>query len=264
MAMRALIEALGARVVQAIERFGFGVSLLFESIYWLIVGPRYKQRVHLWQIAEEFRKIGVNATFIVNGLSVVVGMMLAIQLLYALSDFGAESQVLLAIAKSVTREFSPLITGIIVAGRSGAALAAKIGSQVVNQEVDALKVMGIVPVRFLVLPPLIAMVLALPMLIILADISGIFGGALFSVGKMDMTLAAYMKASLDVLVLSDVMQGLIKSVVFAVIIALVGATMGLQVKGGAEGVGRATTQAVVISITLIVITDMIFSYFLTQ
>ncbi len=262
--MKTLIEAIGQRVTQAVERFGFGVSLFFECFYWLLAGSRYRQRVHLWQIAEEFRKIGVNATLIVNGLSMVVGMMLSIQLLYALSDFGAESQVLLAIAKSVTREFSPLITGIIVAGRSGAALAAKLGSQVVNQEVDALKAMGIVPVRFLVLPPLIAMVLALPMLIMLANISGIFGGALFSVAKMDMSLGAYMKTSLDVLVLGDIMQGLIKSVVFAVIIALVGATMGLHVKGGAEGVGRATTQTVVISITFIVITDMIFSYFLTQ
>jgi phospholipid/cholesterol/gamma-HCH transport system permease protein len=258
------IESLGMWSYQAIERLGFAMRLFWDSFYWLFIGRRYKQRVRLSQVVEQVRVNGFDALPIVMALSFVVGMMLSIQLLYALSDFGAESQVLLAIAKSVTREFSPLITGVIVAGRSGAAIAARIGSQVVSQEIDALKVIGIVPVRYLVLPPLLGLMISMPLLIICADVMAIFGGALFSVSKLDMSISAYMLESFNVLVVGDVLQGLIKSVVFGIIIVLVGATTGFYVTGGAEGVGKATTSAVVISISFIVLADMIASYFLTQ
>ncbi len=258
------IETIGMWSYQAIERVGFAIRLFWDSFYWLIIGRRYKQKVRLRQIVEQIRVNGFDALPIVMALSFVVGMMLSIQLLYALSDFGAESQVLLAIAKSVTREFSPLITGVIVAGRSGAAIAARIGSQVVSQEVDALKVIGIVPVRYLVLPPLLGLMISMPLLIVCADVMAIFGGAIFSVQKLDMSISAYMLESFNVLIVGDVMQGLIKSVVFGVIIVLVGATTGFYVTGGAEGVGKATTSAVVISISFIVLADMIASYFLTQ
>ncbi len=249
---------------QAIERLGFAMRLFWDSFYWLIIGRRYKQKLRLRQVVEQVRVNGFDALPIVIALSFVVGMMLSIQLLYALSDFGAESQVLLAIAKSVTREFSPLITGVIVAGRSGAAIAARIGSQVVSQEIDALKVIGVVPVRYLVLPPLLGLMISMPLLIICADVMAILGGAIFSVQKLDMTISAYMLESFNVLIVGDVMQGLIKSVVFGIIIVLVGATTGFYVTGGAEGVGKATTSAVVISISFIVLADMIASYFLTQ
>ena len=262
--MKGLIEQTGMYMVQGIERIGFAIRLLLDSIYWLIFGRSYNQKLKLSQVAEQIRVIGFDALPIVLGLSLVVGVMLSIQLLYALSDFGAESQVLLAIAKSVTREFSPLIIGIIVAGRTGAALAAKIGSQVVSQEIDALRVMGVVPVRYLVLPPLLGLIISMPLLILCADFMAILGGALFSIASLDMSLSAYMKESFDVLAVNDISQGLVKSVVFGVIIALVGATTGFNVTGGAEGVGKATTTAVVASIAYIVIADMIFSYFLTQ
>jgi phospholipid/cholesterol/gamma-HCH transport system permease protein len=262
--MKELIEQTGMYMVQGIERIGFAIRLLLDSLYWLFFGRSYNQKLKLAQVAEQVRVIGFDALPIVLGLSLVVGVMLSIQLLYALSDFGAESQVLLAIAKSVTREFSPLIIGIIVAGRTGAALAAKIGSQVVSQEIDALRVMGVVPVRYLVLPPLLGLIISMPLLILCADFMAILGGALFSISSLDMSLSAYLKESFDVLVVNDITQGLVKSVVFGVIIALVGATTGFNVTGGAEGVGKATTTAVVASIAFIVIADMIFSYFLTQ
>nr|WP_255589835.1 ABC transporter permease [Marinicella sp. NBU2979] len=258
------IELIGMWSYQAIERVGFAIRLFWDSFYWLIIGRRYQQKIRLRQVVEQVRVNGFDALPIVMTLAFVVGMMLSIQLLYALSDFGAESQVLLAIAKSVTREFSPLITGVIVAGRSGAAIAARIGSQVVSQEVDALKVIGIVPVRYLVLPPLLGLMISMPLLVVSADVMAIFGGAIFSVSKLDMSISAYMVESFNVLIVGDVMQGLIKSVVFGVIIVLVGATTGFHVTGGAEGVGKATTSAVVISISFIVLADMIASYFLTQ
>jgi len=262
--MKVVIENIGSSVVFMIERVGFAVRLFLDSFYWLFFGRKYKQKLRLAQVAEQVRVIGFDALPIVMGLAFVVGVMLSIQLLYAFSDFGAESQVLLAIAKSVTREFSPLIIGIIVAGRSGAALAAKIGSQVVSQEIDALRVIGVVPVRYLVLPPLLGLIISMPLLILVADFMAILGGAFFSVDTLDMSLMAYMKESFDVLIVNDVYQGLVKSVVFGIIIALVGATTGFNVTGGAEGVGKATTTAVVASIAAIVVADMIFSYFLTQ
>lgn len=258
------VEAIGIWTIQSIERVGFAIRLFWDSFYWLFVGRRYKQKLRLRQVVEQVRVNGFDAILIVSALAFVVGMMLSIQLLYALSDFGAESQVLLAIAKSVTREFSPLITGVIVAGRSGAAIAARIGSQVVSQEIDALKVIGVVPVRYLVLPPLLGLMISMPLLIILADVMAIFGGSIFSAYQLDMSISAYMVESFNVLVVGDVMQGLVKSVVFGIIIVLVGATTGFHVTGGAEGVGRATTSAVVISISFIVLADMIASYFLTQ
>jgi phospholipid/cholesterol/gamma-HCH transport system permease protein len=262
--MMNVIENIGASMVLAIERLGFAIRLLLDSIYWLIFGRKYNQKLRLSQVVEQIRVIGFDALPIVMALAFVVGVMLSIQLLYAFSDFGAESQVLLAISKSVTREFSPLIIGIIIAGRSGAALAAKIGSQVVSQEIDALRVMGVVPVRYLVLPPLLGLVISMPLLILMANFMAILGGAFFSIESLDMSLSAYLQESYEVLLVNDVMQGLVKSVVFGVIIALVGATTGFNVTGGAEGVGRATTTAVVASIACIVVADMIFSYFLTQ
>ncbi len=260
----AKIESIGMWAYQAIERIGYAMRLFWDSFYWLFVGRKYKQKVRLRQVVEQIRVNGFDALPIVMALAFVVGMMLSIQLLYALSDFGAQSQVLLAIAKSVTREFSPLITGIIVAGRSGAAIAARIGSQVVSQEIDALKVIGVVPVRYLVLPPLLGLIISMPLLVISADVLAIFGGAIFSVHDLDISISAYMLESFNVLVIGDVMQGLVKSVVFGIIIVLVGATTGFHVTGGAEGVGKATTTAVVVSISFIVLADMIASYFLTK
>lgn len=258
------VEQLGQSSIQAVERFGFAIRLFWDSFYWLVVGRRYKQKVRFHQIVEQIRVNGFDALPIVLALSFVVGMMLAIQLIYALEEFGAESEVLRAIAKSVTREFAPLITGVIVAGRSGAAIAARIGSQVVSQEIDALKVMGIVPVRYLVLPPLLGLMISMPLLVICSDFMSILGGAVFAVGRLDMSIMAYLVESLNILVVNDILQGLIKSVAFGIIIALVGATMGFHVTGGAEGVGKATTSAVVTSIAFIVLVDMIASYFLTQ
>lgn len=262
--MKSTIENVGASLILAIERFGFAVRLFMDSMYWLVMGRKYKQKLRLAQVFEQIRVMGFDALPIVLTLSFVVGVMLSIQLLYAFSDFGAESQVIGAIAKSVTREFSPLMIGIIVAGRSGAAIAAKIGSQVISQEIDAMRVMGVAPVRYLVLPSLLALIVSMPLLIICADFMAVLGGALFSIESLDMSLLAYLKESLDQLMVSDINQGLVKSVVFGIIIALVGATTGFNVTGGAEGVGRATTTAVVASIANIVVADMIFSYFFTQ
>ena len=258
------IEQLGRVVVRGVAEFGYVFALLVESLYWVVRGRSRKQPVGLHGLFAEAMQIGVQAIPISAVLCFSVGVMLAIQGIATLKTFGAESQVILGIALSVTTEFSPLIVSILVAGRSGSAIAARLGTMHESQEIDALQVMGINPVRYLASPILIAMLVMLPMLTILGDVMGILGGAVYSLVELNISLSAYFDRTFEILAVDDVMQGLIKSLAFALIIALVGLSNGFQVRGGAEGVGRATTRSVVLSISYIVITDMIFTYFLTR
>jgi phospholipid/cholesterol/gamma-HCH transport system permease protein len=208
--------------------------------------------------------IGVYAIPIVSLLCFSVGVMLAIQGIATLKVYGAESTVVLGIALSITREFAPLIVCIVVAGRSGSAITARIGTMLESQEIDALRVTGISPARYLAAPLLVAMLVAVPALTILGDFMGMLGGGVFTSIELNMSLDAYVQRSMDVLAVDDIRQGLLKSLVFAVIIVMVGISNGFQVRGGAEGVGKATTRSVVMSISLIVIADMVFTYFLNR
>lgn len=258
------LSVVGRGLTRAVEGLGYAGALLTESLLWLVVGNRQGQPVKVRSIAEQMMRVGVEAVPIVSILAMTVGLSLGIQLISTLSEFGAESQVILAIAIGVTREFGPLITGILVAGRTASSLAARIGSMVVSQEVDALRVMGVEPVRYLVVPPLLALVVMLPTLTLFADAVAIFGGALYCMGPLDMGLAPYLLASVSALEVSDVMQSIIKAAVFGVIIALVGVSSGFSVQGGAEGVGRATTRSVVMSISCLIVANMFFTYFLNR
>ncbi len=258
------IESIGRSTVKTVEEFGYFLALVIEGLYWLVAGKFVRQPVRLSTIFEQMMVIGVAAIPIVFVLSFAIGIMLAIQGIHTLKTFGAESQVVLGIALAVSREFGPLITGILVAGRSGSSLAARIGTMEVSQEIDALRVMGINPVRFLVAPVLLAMLVMVPALTIFADFAGLFGGAVFCNLELGLSYQAYADQTLEILDVSDVMQGLTKSAVFAFIITLVGVSNGFAVTGGAEGVGHATTRAVVISISYIVLADMIFTYFLNR
>lgn len=259
-----LLETLGRRVVKSLDEIGYICALLVESLYWAVVGHWRQQPVRLPAVFAAAMSVGVLAIPIITLASFAVGMMLAIQGIHSLKAFGAESQVVLGIALSVTREFAPLITGIFVAGRSASAIAARIGTMQVAQEIDALSVIGINPVRYLVSPLLIAMLVTLPALTIWSNIVALFGGALYCQLELGITFAEYLQRMLDIVQPSDVMQGIHKSFVFAAIVTLVGASNGFMVTAGAEGVGRATTRSVVVSIASIIIADMIFSFFLSR
>lgn len=262
--MRAVIEAIGRGTLRGVAELGYVVALLGEAVYWLILGHARQQPVRAPSLFREAMDVGVRAIPIVAVLSFAVGVMLAIQGIATLKIFGAESNVIYGIAMAVTREFAPLIVGVLVAGRSGSAIAARIGTMHESQEIDALRVMGINPVRYLVAPVLVAMLVMVPALTILGDLMGLFGGGVFTSLELGMSLDTYWQRTLQVLVVDDLRQGLIKSVVFALIIALVGVANGFQVGSGAEGVGRATTRSVVLSISFIVVADMIFTYFLNR
>ncbi len=254
------IEQLGQRSVQAVREVGYHAALLVEAFYWLLMGRFRRQPVRLRAVFKEAMGVGVEAIFIVSLASFAIGMMLAIQGIYTLRTFGAEGQVVLGIALSVTREFAPLITGIFVAGRSGSAIAARIGTMQISQEIDALRVIGINPVRYLVSPLLAAMLMTLPALTVMSDLVALFGGALYCAGELSLPIGVFVDRVFEVLVVQDVVHGVLKSFVFATIITLIGAANGFNVSAGAEGVGRATTRSVVLGCIGIILADMVFTY----
>jgi phospholipid/cholesterol/gamma-HCH transport system permease protein len=259
-----LAERAGRSTIRGIEEFGFAASLLGESLYWILLGPHRGQPVRIDSVFRQMMEIGIYAIPIVTVLSAAIGVMLAIQGIDTLKTFGAESQVVIGIALSMTREFAPMITGILVAGRSGSALAARLGTMKINEELDALEVMGINPVRFLAVPALLGMVVMLPALTFWSNFVGLTGAALFVSADLGMSVTAYFEQTRQVLDVGDLTHGLSKSVLFAVLVTLVGVINGASVTGGAEGVGRVTTRSVVHSIAAIVIADMVVAFLLTR
>jgi phospholipid/cholesterol/gamma-HCH transport system permease protein len=257
-------EQVGRRTLGGLDEVGRASSLLGESLFWTVLGRRWRQPVRVRAVFAQMMQVGIAAVPITGLLSTAIGVMLAVQSLYSLGLFGAESFAHVGIALSLTREFAPLIVGILIAGRSGSALAARISTMSINQEVDALRAIGLNPVRFLVAPALLAMVVMLPCLTMWANMVALTAAGLFVSASLDISLAAYVANIMNVLGPNDLLHGLGKSVLFAVLIVIVAALNGSRVTGGAEGVGRVTTRSVVHSISAIVLADMIFGYLATQ
>jgi phospholipid/cholesterol/gamma-HCH transport system permease protein len=205
--------------------------------------------------------VGVDALPVVCLIAACTGLIMALQGGAELRRFGAMQFVINLVAVSMTRELGPLITAIVVVGRSGSAFSAEIGTMVVTEEVDALRSMALDPIEFLLAPKFIAMMVMLPCLTIAANAAGILAGGIFIYFSLDMGLQLYLRAAMDALVLRDVISGLIKSIAFGTIIVHVGCYEGFHVAGGPEGVGRSTTAAVVKSIFLVVLADLLFTGF---
>jgi phospholipid/cholesterol/gamma-HCH transport system permease protein len=259
-----VVEDIGRTTLRAVSSLGAGALLLLDSLGWLVLGHRRGQAVRASSISSEMLQIGVRALPIVSLLAATVGVMLSIQGIYQLRRFGAEDRVVIGVAFGMTREFAPLITGILVAGRSGSALAARLATMTISQEVDALRVMGINPVRFLVVPSLLAMALVLPALVIWADFVSLFAAGVYVSNELGTTFHAFVQQTLELLAPADVMHGVWKSLFFGVLVALIGIVDGAAVSGGAEGVGRVTTNSVVHGITAIVLLDMLFVFATTR
>lgn len=257
-------DRLGRGAVAAIAEVGLGAALLGQSIFWIFLGRSRAQPVRIKATFERCMEVGIQALPIITMMSVTIGMMLAIQGIYTLRVFGAEEQVTVGIGFSVVREFGPLITGIIVAGRTGSSLAARIGTMRISQEIDALTVMGINPVRFIVAPALIAMMVMVPALTFWADLVMLAGAGWYVSVALGMSLAAYTDRIVEIISVGDLMHGLSKSLLFAMLITLVGVINGANVSGGAEGVGKMTTRSVVLSISAIIVTDMVFAFITTR
>ena len=258
------LEGLGRRAAGGLDEIGYAGTLLGEALFWIFAGPRWHQPVRIPAVVLQMVEAGTAALPIATLLSATVGLMLAIQSLYSLGLFGAESFAHVGIALSVTREFSPLIIGILVAGRSGSALAARLGTMSINQEIDALRVIGVDPVRYLVAPALLALLVMLPALTMWSNLVALGAAGLYVSAALDLSMAAYIAGTIEVLSPGDLWHGLGKSAIFAVLVVLVGTVNGSQVAGGAEGLGKATTRSVVQGISAIVIADMAFAFIATQ
>jgi len=258
------LSRVGRRTAEGVGEMGYAAVLIGEALMWIVVGARRRQPVRVSAIFAQAMETGVRALPIVSVLALTIGIMLAIQGIHTLAQFGAESQVTTGLALSVVREFAPLITGVLVAGRSGSALAARIGTMRISQEIDALRVMGIAPVRFLVTPALVAMLVMVPCLAFWADAVALLGGGLYVGLELGMSLSAYFDRIFAALTVDDLLHGLSKSAIFGALITLIGVVNGAMVSGGAEGVGRAATRAVVQAISAIVVTDMLFVLVLTR
>jgi len=216
-------------------------------------------RIRWAQVVRELQAAGVNALPIVGLLTFLIGIVIAYQGGMVLRDYGANLYVADIVGLSMVRELAPLITAIIVAGRTGSAYTAQIGTMMVTEEVDALRSIGIAPLEMLVLPKLIALLVALPLLTIFADAMGLFGGLIMAHSMLDLNPATFVNRLAQALTLNSYLSGVGKAPVFAAIIAAVGCFQGLRVFGSAGSVGRQTTVSVVQSIFLVIIVDAAFS-----
>ncbi len=210
-------------------------------------------------LVNHMEQVGINALPIVGLLSFLIGVVLSYQGADQLRRFGAEIFTVNLLGVSILRELGVLVASIIVAGRSGSAFTAQIGTMKVNQEVDALEALGLDPIEILVLPRLIALVITLPLVVFFADVMGLLGGALMSLATLDISLGQFLRQLNDAITTTTFLVGLVKAPVFAAIIALVGCYCGLKVRSSAESVGRLTTQSVVESIFLVIVADAGFS-----
>ena len=222
---------------------------------WLAHPTRIRWRPILYNI----RSAGVDALPIVGLLSFLLGIVVAYQGAAQLRLYGANIFVVDLVALSMLREFAPLITAIIVAGRSGSAYAAQIGTMAVTEEIDAMRTIGIAPLDMLVLPKALALLITLPLLTLFADLFGVLGGMLMAHIQLDVGTAEFLDRFVKTVSVTDLLIGIGKAPVFAAIIVTVGCFQGFQTKGGADSVGRQTTRSVVHSIFMVIVADALFS-----
>jgi phospholipid/cholesterol/gamma-HCH transport system permease protein len=227
-----------------------------SALWFAITHPHRVRWKDVWYICEQ---VGVNALPIVALISFLLGIILAFQSAVPMRQFGAEIFVADLVGLSILRELGPLMTAILLAGRSGAAFAAEIGTMKVNEELNALTTMGLDPVRFLVVPRIVAAVLMMPLLVIFADLIGILGGALTMV-SFNIPISAFLHEVDSLVDVKDLLAGLAKAPVFAILIAGIGCLRGLQTQTGASAVGISATRAVVSGIILLVVVDGIYAF----
>src|SRR5271156_6210202 len=250
-------ETIGAATIDGLAYIGGLARLTGGAARAVFVAPFQGKKFHLSRAVHQAMSVGVGALPITSLISFFVGTILAVNAAYELRKFGALHFVASGVAIVMTRELGPLMTAIVVIGRSGSAFAAEIGTMKVNEEIDALETMALEPVHFLVAPKFVAMAVMMPCLTTWADFMGVVGGGLFGVTNAGFTWATYFRATLDALVLRDIVTGLIKSVMFGLVITAVGCQEGLSTGLGSEQVGRSTTSAVGKSIFAVIAGDLV-------
>ena len=253
-----ILDQIG-RETRAILAEGRGLDFVGDLALAGAQAARSPRVVNWSDLPRLMERAGADGVPIVLMLNFLVGLVTGFQAAVQLEQFGANIYVADLVGLSVTRELAPLMTAIIVAGRSGAAFSAELGTMRVSEEIDALRTLGLDPYHFLVFPRVLALVLVVPLLAILADVAGIAGGLLVALIGLDLTFNAYVLEIQKAVHPWDVASGILKTVFFGLAIALIACERGLATRGGAEGVGRATTSAVVTSLFAIVVIDAIFT-----
>ncbi len=247
------------RITDKVRRF---VILFLQFVYFVTIGPFLGHRVRLDRSAGEIVAVGIDALPIVSLVAVLMGLILGFQSASQLEKFGGEGLYIFSanlVGVAITREIGPILTAILIAGRSGSAITAEIGTMAVTEELDALRVMGLNPVSFLVVPKILSLVVALPCLVMFADLVGVGGGFITGCLVLGVPFSEYWGQTQEAIHLSDVFTGLAKAAVFGLLIGLTGAAHGMMVRGGSTDVGLKTTSAVVVSIALVICFDLIFT-----
>ena len=250
----AWVAALGRATLALCRTAGAVVLFALEGLSH-VVRPPFHFRLFL----RAFLEVGYFSLPVVGLTAVFTGMVLALQSFSGFSRFGAEGAVANVVVLSITRELGPVLAALMVSGRIGAAFAAEIGTMRVTDQIDALTTLSTDPMKYLVTPRLLAGLLAMPLLVLVADVLGVMGGYLIGTLKLGFGSASYLKSTLDFLQVMDVVSGLVKAAVFGFVVALMGTWCGYNSRGGAQGVGAATTTAVVASSILILALDYVLT-----
>jgi phospholipid/cholesterol/gamma-HCH transport system permease protein len=255
--VKGLLERTGGRLLSFAEVLGEMLILLGQTVYFFREAPR-----NLQSILVQMAIIGYETLPVASVMAFFVGMVLALQTGVELQKYGGQNIIGAIVGHSMVRELGPVMTSFLVAGRAGSAMTAELGVMTVYEEIDALKTLDINPVRYLAMPRLIACLICVPALVIYADCIGITGGAIISNlhPKIFVSYTTYYDSMRDALKLKEIGNGLIKSIMFGGIVALVSCYVGFKTTGGARGIGRSTTRSVVLSFMLILVAD----YFLTR
>lgn len=231
--------------------------IMADLAYWTFIGIFRRTAQRKGEFVNQAITIGVNALPIISLISFLIGLVLALQSAAQLRQFGANIFIVDLVVIAMTAEMGPLLTAIMIAGRSGSAIASELASMKVAEEIDALQTMGLNPLRYLVVPKMLASIFTMPFLTLMANILGILGGMVVAYFYLDISPIAFYHRMVDSLLLRDLITGIIKSLVFAGLIVQTSTFYGLHVKGGAVGVGKYTTKAVVTSIFLVILADSI-------
>jgi len=250
-----ILAAIGRAFLEGLAALGRLVMFAGTALGHMVRPPFYPRL-----IGRQMIEIGYFSLPVVALTTLFSGMVLALQSYTGFARFSAEGAIATVVVLSMTRELAPVLAGLMVAGRIGAAMAAEIGTMRVTEQIDALTVLSTDPYKYLVVPRLIAGATMLPLLVLIGDILGVFGGYLVAIYKLDFNAAAYLRRTADYLEFMDVVSGLVKASVFGFLVALTGCYHGYNSKGGAQGVGQATTNAVVSASILI----LVFNYIITE
>ena len=245
---------IGRRIISFFYLLGGLSNLSMQTIYLTFTPPFKRHRIF-----EQAKKAGYDSLPIVSLVSLFIGVIFALQIAYFMQRIGSEMYIASLVALSLVRELGPVITALVVAGRVGASITAELGSMQVTEQIDALETFAVNPLHYLVVPRFLALSLMLPLLTLYADIIGILGSYMICVFKLGITSSMYLQVTFQALYFKDLFTGLFKTIFFGMIIALVSCFEGFNVQGGAEGVGQATTRAVVTSFILIIAADCLFT-----